>query len=180
MICSAALAGCATQPPGIGELVKTPLGIEQTAGGKYVVCHADFCPARTAKTQWGEGPDGSNMQEPLLTLRFPFDVWHLQPEHRKQLGAFVNDVWPTLQGNALLVVGYTDDIGPARYNWILARKRADSVARALRDLGVHPVRIKGKGRCCYVEDNETPQGRAANRRAEIHLIVNDNAKEPSQ
>lgn len=117
---------------------------------------------------------------PLLTLTFPFDVWRIQPEHRQLLAGFASEVWPTLQRKSLLVVGYTDDIGPDRYNQILARKRADSVTRALRDLGINAVRIEAKGKCCYVAVNETPQGRAQNRRAEIHLFSNQNIKESFQ
>jgi outer membrane protein OmpA-like peptidoglycan-associated protein len=117
---------------------------------------------------------------PLLTLRFPFDVSRIQHEHRQLLAEFASEVWPTLQRKSLLVVGYTDDIGPDRYNQLLARKRADSVAKALRDLGIDSVRIEAKGKCCYVADNETPQGRAQNRRAEIHLFSNQNIKESFQ
>jgi outer membrane protein OmpA-like peptidoglycan-associated protein len=117
---------------------------------------------------------------PLLILRFPFDVSRLHPEHRQLLAGFANEVLPTLQRKSLLVVGYTDDIGPDHYNQLLARKRADSVAKALRDLGIDAVRIEAKGKCCYVADNETPQGRAQNRRAEIHLFSNQNIKESFQ
>ncbi|BCO29987.1 hypothetical protein TspCOW1_00900 [Thiohalobacter sp. COW1] len=118
--------------------------------------------------------------KPLLTLRFPFDVSRIQPEHRQLLAQFASEVWPTLQRKALLVIGYTDDIGSHHYNQLLARKRADSVVRTLRDLGIDSVRIEAKGKCCYVADNETPQGRALNRRAEIHLFSNQNIKESFQ
>lgn len=118
--------------------------------------------------------------KPLLTLRFPFDVSRIQPEHRQLLAQFASEVWPTLQRKALLVIGYTDDIGPDRYNQLLARKRANSMAKALRDLGIDSVRIEATGKCCYVADNETPQGRAQNRRAEIHLFSNQNVKESFQ
>ena len=118
--------------------------------------------------------------EPLLTLRFPFDVSRIQPEHQQLLAGFASEAWPRLQRKSLLVIGYTDDIGPDHYNQILARKRADSVVKALRDLGIDAVRIEAKGKCCYVADNETPQGRAQNRRAEIHLFSNQNIKESFQ
>jgi len=118
--------------------------------------------------------------EPLLTLRFPFDVSRIQPEQRQLLAGFASEIWPRLQRKSLLVIGYTDDIGPDRYNQLLARKRADSVAKALRDLGIDSVRIEAKGKCCYVADNETPQGRAQNRRAEIHIFSNLNFKESFQ
>lgn len=119
--------------------------------------------------------------DPLLTLRFPFDVSRIRPEHQRLLAEFAKNTWPALRRKSLLVVGYTDDIGPKRYNDLLARKRAESVARALRELGIQPVQIEAKGKCCYVADNETPQGRALNRRAEIHLFFHPkSAKESFQ
>jgi outer membrane protein OmpA-like peptidoglycan-associated protein len=110
--------------------------------------------------------------QPLLTLRFPFDVARLQAEHRQELAEFAANVWPTLQVKSLVVVGHTDDIGPQAYNDSLALKRAENVASVLRELGVRPVHTEAEGKCCYVADNETPQGRALNRRAEIRLFVN--------
>ncbi len=118
--------------------------------------------------------------KPLLTLIFPFEVSRTQPEHRQLLTGFASEVWHARQRKSLLVIGYTDDIGPDRYNQLLARKRADSVAKALRALGIDAVCIEAKGKCCYVADNETPQGRAQNRRAEIHLFSNQNIKESFQ
>lgn len=111
--------------------------------------------------------------EPLLTLRFPFDVYQLRAGQRRRLEDFVRETWPRLPRKPLLVVGYTDDIGPQEYNDRLARRRAESVARALRDLGISSVRIEARAKCCYVGDNETREGRARNRRAEIHLYQPD-------
>jgi Outer membrane protein and related peptidoglycan-associated (lipo)proteins len=109
---------------------------------------------------------------PLLTLRFPFDVARIQVEHKHELAEFAANVWPTLPIKSLVVSGHTDDIGPQAYNDSLALKRAENVAAVLRDLGIQEVRVEGKGRCCYVANNDTPQGRAKNRRAEIHLFTN--------
>ncbi|MEW8701720.1 MAG: OmpA family protein [Candidatus Thiodiazotropha sp.] len=109
---------------------------------------------------------------PLLVLRFPFDVSSVQPEHRQQLADFAADTWPGMKSRSLLVVGFTDDTGPQHYNDTLARRRADRVAKVLRELGVFSVHTGAKGKCCYLSDNATPQGRADNRRVEIQLSFN--------
>ncbi|MEW8375831.1 MAG: OmpA family protein [Candidatus Thiodiazotropha sp.] len=110
--------------------------------------------------------------EPLLVLRFPFDVSSVQPEHRQLLDDFVANTWADMKGRSLMVVGFTDDTGPKQYNDRLARRRADSVAKALQELGVGGLRTRAVGKCCYLSTNDTPQGRADNRRVEIHLSIN--------
>lgn len=109
---------------------------------------------------------------PLLVLRFPFDAASVQPEHRQQLDDFAAETRPEMKNRSLTVVGFTDDTGPQCYNDILARRRAESVAKVLRALGVDALHTRAKGKCCYVSDNDTPQGRADNRRVEIHLSFN--------
>jgi OOP family OmpA-OmpF porin len=110
--------------------------------------------------------------EPLLVLRFPFDASNVQPEHRQLLDEFVAHTWPGMKNRPLMVVGFTDDTGPGRYNDLLARRRAESVAKALRELGMDELRTVARGKCCYLSTNDTPQGRADNRRVEIHLSIN--------
>lgn len=104
-----------------------------------------------------------------LILRFPFDSDRLEGTQRQAIAEFAKS-WPALQreGKSIVVTGYTDDIGPQGYNDSLAMARAEAVATALRDMGV-PARVEARGKCDYIDTNETPQGRAANRRAEITL-----------
>ncbi len=72
----------------------------------------------------------------------------------------------------IIVAGHTDDIGSAKYNKKLSYQRANSVKKALIELGVSSSRITAKG---YGEDipiapNTTEQGRAKNRRVEFTII----------
>lgn len=69
------------------------------------------------------------------------------------------------------VVGYTDSTGSAEHNQRLSEARADSVARYLESRKVLPERImtKGMGPNAPIAPNDTPEGRAQNRRVEIHL-----------
>lgn len=67
------------------------------------------------------------------------------------------------------VVGHTDSTGDAGYNQRLSERRADAVAGFLQGRGVAPARIVayGEGETNPVASNDTPEGRARNRRVEI-------------
>lgn len=85
----------------------------------------------------------------------------------------VRDVLSTKPGN-ILIQGHTDNIpiNTARFrsNWELSTSRAVSVAHALFSGGVldpHRVRVSGFADTQPVDTNDTPEGRARNRRVEI-------------
>lgn len=94
--------------------------------------------------------------------------------------AALNDIIPrlrNLKNGKIVVYGYTDDekVGPPlrkqgiNSNMELSSKRADVVADYLRAHGVNPALISAKGRAEThpVAPNNTPDGRARNRRVEI-------------
>ena len=70
------------------------------------------------------------------------------------------------------VAGYTDDRGEADFNQSLSQKRAESVKAYLVSAGVQASRMtaKGYGEAKPVADNSTAEGRARNRRVEIHTL----------
>jgi outer membrane protein OmpA-like peptidoglycan-associated protein len=69
------------------------------------------------------------------------------------------------------IQGRTDNVGPAAANGLLARQRAAAVAQYLQARHPHlagaEVKVDGRGVCCYATENDTPEGRARNRRVEI-------------
>jgi outer membrane protein OmpA-like peptidoglycan-associated protein len=69
----------------------------------------------------------------------------------------------------ILVEGYTDSQGDATWNRELSQRRADSARQYLERRGVPGARIRsvGRGEEDPVASNETPEGRANNRRVEI-------------
>lgn len=69
----------------------------------------------------------------------------------------------------MLIEGHTDNDGPLAYNQSLSKARAESVARALIARGVPAERLSTKGMAYLrpIASNDTPQGRAMNRRVEI-------------
>ena len=71
------------------------------------------------------------------------------------------------------IVGHTDDFGPAEDNLILSQDRADAVRRYLIKRGIAADRLEavGRGETQPIASNETPRGRAKNRRVEFILIT---------
>ena len=70
------------------------------------------------------------------------------------------------------VLGHTDSDGSEAYNQSLSERRAQSVASYLGGHGVAPVRVatKGYGEMQPIGSNETPDGKAQNRRVEIKIV----------
>jgi outer membrane protein OmpA-like peptidoglycan-associated protein len=70
------------------------------------------------------------------------------------------------------IQGHTDSSGDDFFNLKLGQERADSVKRALVKRGVPPVRLvaKGYGEGSPIAPNDTPAGRAKNRRVEFVIM----------
>jgi outer membrane protein OmpA-like peptidoglycan-associated protein len=69
------------------------------------------------------------------------------------------------------VTGHTDNIGSEAYNDILSRNRALSVAHYLMQLGIEKnnIQLNYKGESSPAAGNDTPEGRARNRRVELKI-----------
>lgn len=72
------------------------------------------------------------------------------------------------------IIGYTDNTGKVDYNQTLSEKRAKSVYDYLMQQGISSDRMVYEGRGVHdpVADNNTPEGRALNRRVEIIIVAN--------
>ncbi len=71
----------------------------------------------------------------------------------------------------IVVSGYTDNAGTEKFNQLLSRQRAQSIADVLKDQGVKPEQldIEGKGESLPIASNKTAAGRAKNRRVELKI-----------
>lgn len=72
------------------------------------------------------------------------------------------------------IIGYTDNTGKVDYNQLLSEKRAKSVYDYLMQQGVSSDRMQYEGRGVHdpIATNDTPEGRALNRRVEIVIVAN--------
>lgn len=104
----------------------------------------------------------------LYGILFDTDSATIQPAS----GPLLDDIASAL-GNfpdwRLLIVGHTDTIGDASYNMNLSLERATAIKVALQDRSVDAARLVAAGRGVEqpVASNETPEGRALNRRVEL-------------
>jgi chemotaxis protein MotB len=111
-------------------------------------------------------------------LLFPSGSWQMPPQ-AAQLIAKMAPILAPFQQTTIIVTGYTDNvpIGPelrqqgVESNQQLSLKRAQTVAQFLVSQGVNPnlVSARGLGDADPVAPNDTPQGRAQNRRVELTL-----------
>ena len=78
----------------------------------------------------------------------------------------------------VLLEGHTDSDGAAEYNLGLSLRRAQSVSNFLSGLEVVPTRfsIMGYGEEQPIATNDTPEGKALNRRVEVAIMANDKLK----
>jgi len=82
----------------------------------------------------------------------------------------------------VLIEGHTDSTGPDDYNLDLSKRRAQSVANHLSLQQVIATRftIMGYGETQPIADNESTEGRQANRRVEIAIMANDKLKKQAE
>jgi peptidoglycan-associated lipoprotein len=102
------------------------------------------------------------------SVLFDYDSYVVKPEYRDLVQAHAQYLLKNPQAN-LIVQGNTDDRGSTEYNLALGQKRADSVGKLLKVLGVHDKQVetvsfgKEKPRASGQDDN----ARAQNRRADF-------------
>ncbi len=116
---------------------------------------------------------------PSITLNdilFDFDDSTLRPE----AASTVRQAAEYLQSNperTALIEGHTDHVGDSDFNQNLSVARSESMKEALLSLGVSETRIKttGLGETSPIANNNTQEGRQANRRVEVVFVVGENS-----
>ncbi len=83
-------------------------------------------------------------------IRFDFDSAVLKDNETSKILASLDRM---KRAGAVIVKGYTCNIGSKEYNDRLALRRAQAVAAYLEKHGVKPSEVTGEGKCCYVSDD---------------------------
>ncbi|HWP72671.1 MAG TPA: OmpA family protein, partial [Gemmatimonadaceae bacterium] len=80
----------------------------------------------------------------------------------------------------ILIVGHTDATGSDSYNQGLSERRATSALNFLAGQGVTPMRLRstGRGETEPIADNTTESGQQLNRRVEVAIYANAQARNP--
>lgn len=86
----------------------------------------------------------------------------IMDDARKELEKY----FETIAGKNVIVAGHTDDRGSEKSNLALSLRRATAVAKIARSVGVN-AEARGYGEQVPIASNDTPDGRARNRRVEL-------------
>jgi len=155
---------CPDTPAGVGVDVNgCPLDDDKDGVANYL----DKCP---------DTPRGVVVDKNGCALTYNFDITFdndsavIKPQFMKKVEEFAQ----FLKANPAYkaeIQGYTDSKGSAKYNQKLSERRAKAVYEALIQLGVSKDRLtyKGYGEENPIASNDTPEGRAQNRRVVAKL-----------
>lgn len=107
----------------------------------------------------------------LKNIFFEIDSYSLKSESRIELNKIVG----FLKANPEIKIeigGHTDDTGSSQYNQILSENRAKAVTDYLIGSDIEQGRLssKGYGQNNPVASNDSPEGRAQNRRTEMKVL----------
>ncbi len=134
--------------------------------GDGILDNADNCPG----TPSGAQVDARGCWT-LQSVKFETSKWDIKPLYHPLLDA-VADVLEKNPSLRVQVQGYTDSRGTAKYNQGLSENRAQAVTEYLTNKGIPKQRLNpvGFGLIRPVASNQTPEGRAKNRRAQMAPI----------
>jgi len=105
----------------------------------------------------------------------------LLPAARDQLDQVATALKDQGEVKPMVVEGYTDSVGSEATNLKLSKDRAEAVRAYLVSKGVPSDKITsvGKGKANPVASNDTPEGRANNRRVEIVVAGGGSSRSPA-
>lgn len=100
-------------------------------------------------------------------VNFEVDSANLTSRATEILDGLVGD-WKTVAPSSVHIVGHTDDVDTDAYNQDLSERRAKAVGDYLSaKLSGVTITTEGRGESQPISDNDSDEGRAANRRVEI-------------
>lgn len=117
--------------------------------------------------------DGKMVIELTSNVLFDTGKTEIKAEGKAALTELA-DVLKQIQNREFLVAGHTDDVGREAANWTLSTARAVEVVKFLQENGVDPTKLAaaGYGQFAPVASNDTPEGKALNRRIEVIMMPN--------
>ena len=130
--------------------------------------------AEQAKVE--QATDANGLQAIKVTFNggilFPTNGTTLSTSAKGDLAKFATSLIQNPQTN-VQIYGFTDDTGSMAANTKVADGRADAVRNYLLNCGVAANRLSAEGLPMqdYIASNQTPEGRAQNRRVEIYITA---------
>lgn len=108
------------------------------------------------------------------TVHFGFDHYNLTSKAKDALDQLASQI-QSARHYIVVVNGNTDSVGPAQYNYVLSKRRADAVISYLESkyaIPAHQIYIIGLGEDKPADNNSSAKGRAENRRVDVRLMTN--------
>jgi OOP family OmpA-OmpF porin len=151
---------CPGTPPGIQV---DAVGCAVDSDGDGVADDVDACP----DTPRGAIVDNRGCWV-VKGVKFDYKKWDVKPQFNTNLDNII-DLLKRTPGLNIRVEGHTDNIGSKKYNLELSNKRAQAIKDYLVGNGIDQSRITsiGLGFSRPIAGNDTKEGRALNRRAEL-------------
>ena len=151
---------CPGTPPGV-QVDASGCAIDSDRDG--VSDHADECPG----TPRGAIVDHRGCWV-VKGVKFDYKKWDVKPQFNTNLDNII-DLLKRTPSLKIRVEGHTDNIGSKKYNLELSNKRAQAIKDYLVGNGIDQSRITsiGYGLSRPIAGNDTKEGRALNRRAEL-------------
>jgi OOP family OmpA-OmpF porin len=143
-------------------------------------CDPDLVPKPVVETAAMEAPAPMVVKKQIsiqADTQFAFDSATLTPKGRQTLDELATNVRQAEEGTKIRITGYADRIGPAAYNEMLSKRRAQAVADYLASKGVSAMdmQVAGKGSSAPLVACEGKRGRSLieclgpNRRTQIEF-----------
>lgn len=114
-------------------------------------------------------------------ILFPTGKYNLSEQAKADLTRFAASLKDNPDTN-VQIYGFTDNTGKMAVNERISTQRAASVLSYLSNQGIAPTRLYSEGipMADYVASNDTPEGRAQNRRVEIYISANKDMIEKAE
>lgn len=175
LLLSLAFGACRTQPE--------PPPDRQDRDLDGIIDRLDSCPARAENFNGNRDDDGCPDEDTRkvvlrggeIVLTEPLKFTPGKPLLAPESIPLAMEILKILQDQSTLKVrieGHTDNKGNAQANARLSQARAQAVMDFLVQKGIEADRLvaEGKGATAPKAANDTPEGRAINRRVEFHVI----------
>lgn len=119
--------------------------------------------------------EGKFLYELVLSddsVKFPVNQHTLSPEAQQRLSELATRLKSENRNVYLEIQGHTDSRGGSAYNDVLGEERAEAVRKFLNQQGValNRMSVISYGKDVPVASNDTPEGRAQNRRVVIIVL----------
>ena len=167
VLAAIATSGCASH-----KFVREQVGVAEAHTAKVEGTAREALDRANAAHKLAEGKFLYQVVLSDDSVKFPVDQHALSPEAEARLGELVQRLKAENRNVYLEIQGHTDATGSEDYNDNLGRERAEAVRRYLSQQGVALNRMSttSYGKDVPVAPNDTPEGRAQNRRVVIIVL----------